>query len=159
MFKDYNHLILVFICIYFSFETLMALLSMIFLRPNIPEAISYARNLLCLFLNYMQFVFFFAILYLKFGSGCLFGNEPSRLKAIYLSLEVFTTVGFGDFHGCERSDYIILIIQMIVLLIFVYIIFTLFVSRIGKRTFYNYEKNKSTEPSIPIKSRNKPHQT
>lgn len=137
VFGWYRSTIIVFITIYFAFETFMALLSMIFLSPEIPQAISHNRNLISLFLNFMQFVFFFAVLYMRWGSNELFDGDPSALKAIYLSLEMFTTVGLGDFNAEGTSDYVIMIVQMTVLLVFIYFFFALFASKFGEATFYN----------------------
>lgn len=140
----YRCTLVVWICIYFGFQTIVALLSMAFLYNVIPGAISHKRNLISLFLNFLQFVFLFAILYVSWGENS-FGScgeivNLKPLQAVYLSFETFTTVGFGDIVPINDRGYYIIIIQMIVQLVFAYIIFTVFSDKIGSATFYNKAK-------------------
>lgn len=137
----YSSSIVVWICLYFGVQTIIALLSMAFLYRFIPGAISHTRNLILLFLNFMQFVFLFAILYVSWGKDC-FGScgeivQLKPLHALYLSFETFTTVGFGDIVPMNDRGYLIIVIQMITQLVFAYIIFTVFSDKIGSVTFYN----------------------
>lgn len=137
----YNCKIVVWICFYFGVMTLLVLLSMSFLLDLIPRAMSNQRNVICLFLNYCQIVFLFAVLYLGLASDG-FGSDGEimklgPLKAIYLSLEVFTSVGFGDVVPLTSTAYKILIVQMFVQVIFVYLLFVIFIGRQGDSTFYN----------------------
>lgn len=137
----YNCKFVVWICVYFGVMTLLALLSMSFLSGLIPRAMSNQRNVICLFLNYCQVVLLFAVLYLGLApdgfGACGEIMELKPLKAIYLSLEVFTSVGFGDVVPITSVAYIILIVQMLVQVIFVYLLFVIFIGRQGDSTFYN----------------------
>ena len=142
LFRWYDTWWVVVLCVYLGIETMIALLSMTFLSKNIPSAISYNRNLLSLFLNFIQMVFLFALLYMCCGNGFKDLEGISSLQAIYLSLETFTTVGYGDIVPDSRCAYIILIAQMLVQLIFVYFLFSIFTSKIGNDTFFNRQKVK-----------------
>ena len=137
----YEYKFMVWICVYLGVMTLTALLARTLLDDLIPAAISYKRNIICLFLNYLQFVFLFAVLYLGFvPDGFSVGCEKlalTSLNAVYLSFEVFTSVGFGDIVPQTEIAYCILIVQMIIQLIFVYILFATFVSKMYDDTFYN----------------------
>lgn len=130
-----------YLCAYMGVETLCALLSMSFLTPNIPPPVSYRRNLLSLFLNFLQFAFLFAIVYLRYGIVNTNNCSVAPIKALYLSLETFTTVGFGDIVPNNDIGYAVLVIQMTISLIFVYIFFAVFTTRIDNPTYYN-KKNK-----------------
>ena len=138
--------LVVWICAYFGFMTLVALLARTLLDDIIPAAISYKRNIICLFINYLQFVLLFAVFYLALAPGGFhFGDEKlalNGLNAIYLSFEVFTSVGFGDIVPQTKTAYCILIAQMILQLIFVYILFATFVPKMYDDTFYNKQKTK-----------------
>ena len=139
--------LVVWICAYFGIMTLVALLSRTLLDDIIPSAISYKRNIICLFLNYLQFVLLFAVFYLALAPGGFhFGDGKTALNglnAIYLSFEVFTSVGFGDIVPQTKTTYCILIAQMIMQLIFVYILFATFVTKMYDDTFYNKQKTKN----------------
>lgn len=138
--------LVVWICAYFGIMTLVALLARTLLDDIIPAAISYKRNIICLFLNYLQFVLLFAVFYLALAPGGFhFGDDKfvlNGLNAIYLSFEVFTSVGFGDIVPQTGIGYCILIGQMIIQLIFVYILFATFVPKMYDDTFYNKQKTK-----------------
>lgn len=126
-------------CLYLGIETMCALLSMTFLTPDIPNPVSHRRNFMLLFFNFMQFVALFAVIYLRYG--IVLSPKSSwylgPLKALYLSLVTFTTVGFGDMVPNNGSGYFVLICQMIVSLIFVYVLFATFTSKVGKSTYFN----------------------
>jgi len=145
----YEYELVVWICVYFGVMTLTALLTRTMLDDLIPAAISYKRNIICLFINYLQFVLLFAVLYLGFASdGFSVGCDKlalTSLKAIYLSFEVFTSVGFGDMVPQTEMAYCIFIVQMIIQLIFVYILFSTFVSKMYDDTFYNKKKKKKIQ--------------
>lgn len=130
------------VCVYFGVQTMCALLSMIFLTPNIPKAVSYRRNFILLFMNFLQFTALFAIFYVRYGVVSLGNNNPwylDPLKALYLSLETFSTVGFGDIVPNNGTGYLILICQMVVLLFFIYIFFATFTTKLGNPTYLNRE--------------------
>ena len=54
-----------------------------------------------------------------------------------MSLEVFTSVGFGDVVPQTPVAYKIMIVQMLVQVMFVYLLFAIFIERQGDGTFYN----------------------
>lgn len=128
---------LFWVCIYLGIETLCALLSMSFLTPNIPSSISYRRNLLSLFINFLQFAFLFANVYIRYEIGNSDNNLITPIKALYLSLETFTTVGFGDIVPNNTTGYVVLVLQMIISLVFIYLFFAVFTSKLGNSTYFN----------------------
>ena len=140
----YKYSLFVILCVYFSLETIVALLSMLFL--NIPKPISYRRNLLCLFLNFLQFTAFYAVLYLSLGKSFVIESckccfiEIDPLRALYFSLETLTTVGYGDVSATTNMGYVVLIVQMLTSLLFIGVFFSVFSSKIGEGTFYNIQK-------------------
>lgn len=142
----YECKVVVWVCVYFGVMTLLALLSMSFLQDLIPRAMSNQRNVICLFLNYCQIVFLFAVLYLGLApdgfGACGEIMKLGALNATYLSLEVFTSVGFGDVVPLTSVAYKILIVQMLVQVIFVYLLFVTFIGKQGEGTFYNRKKEK-----------------
>lgn len=125
------------ICVYLGIETLCALLSISFLTPNIPSSISYRRNLLSLFLNFLQFSLLFANFYIRYGVGSSDNNVMTPIKALYLSLETFTTVGFGDIIPSNTTGYVILVLQMVLSLVFISLFFAIFTSKLRDSTYFN----------------------
>ena len=139
----YKYSWVVYVCLYFAIETLVTLLTMLFL--NIPSAISYRRNLLCLFLNFLQYAAVFAILYMFWPDDFKLVTEDGwemiqPLQAYYLSIETLTTVGFGDISPTGNKGYIVLIIQMTISLLLICLLFTSFVAKIGDMTYKQKEK-------------------
>lgn len=146
----YDSKVVVWICVYFGVMTLLSLLSRSFLQDLIPSAMSNQRNVICLFINYVQIVFLFAVLYLGLApdgfGACGQTMNLGALNATYLSLEVFTSVGFGDVVPLTSVAYKILIVQMLVQVIFVYLLFVIFINKQGEKTFYNRKrKNKKAK--------------
>lgn len=139
----YAYSFVVWICLYLCSETLVALLSMLFLK--IPSPASYRRNVLCLCFNFIQFVAFYAVLYMTWGGDFRISigectKIVSPLQAFYFSLETLTTVGFGDVSPVNNSGYIVLFSQMLTSLMFICLFFSVFVSQIGKETYKSKKK-------------------
>lgn len=118
-----------FFLIYLTTETVIYLLNLVILQPYIPQASSYTRNLLSIFLNFLQVAFAFAVFYLNAGLNV------SGLQAIYFSLVTQTTVGYGDILPIGDNLIYLTILQIIISLLFVYLFFASIISNIGNMTF------------------------
>lgn len=136
------HLILL---IYLTTETIVYLLNLVILQPYLPQASSYTRNLLAIFLNFLQIAFAFAVFYLN--AGLMKGeNKVTGLQSIYYSLVTQTTVGYGDITPTEDTSLHLTILQIVISLLFVYLFFACMISNIGTKTFmYKGKDNKKVQ--------------
>lgn len=134
LFKAPNTTLYTIFAIYFTLETLLYVLSVIFLEDVHKKVQSFSRSLILIFINYFEITVWFAILYRNFG---LMFNENliSPLKALYFSLATATTVGYGDITPLRSSDSCIILsmVQMGIMLIFVVLFFNKFVGSINEK--------------------------
>lgn len=120
--------------VYLTSETIIYLLNLVVLKPYLPSTSSYTRNLLLIFLNFLQVAFAFAVFYLNAGMEFK-ENSHVGLQAVYYSIVTQTTVGFGDVTPSGECLLWLTIIQIIVSLLFVYLFFAFMISHIGVKTF------------------------
>lgn len=134
---------IVWILIYLSADTLHALLSGIFLRYLWSEALSYKRNFILAFINYMEIMLCFAAIYNYYdyaSSNCeepVFivseALKPPSLKSsnyhlspnqvIYFSFITAATIGYGDISPRDEKVQKVVITETMVALAMVVIIF------------------------------------
>ena len=103
--------------IWFLFETILYVPTLIFASDIYGRPRSYRRSMLLLFLNYMEITFAFAAIY---ATG-VYLNRPFEhwIDPIYFSFITSATIGFGDYHPASTLGRILVSIQTIVFLIFV----------------------------------------
>lgn len=128
------------VCVYFLAETLLVLLSSIFLQPNMPQPASYLRNFTMALVNYVQFISAFAVIYYKMPQDCFAGKLEKPLDALYFSLINASTVGFGEISPCTPGAKVLVILQILINFLFIYLIFGAFLQNVGQRTFMNRNK-------------------
>jgi len=125
-FGFYRYPALVILTIYLLSETILHILSLIFLADVYPAAPSYRRSILLLFLHYLEVVFDFAVIYIAFG---LLSEPLTPLSAVYFSLVANTTVGFGDIHAHGPIGQAVVISQLIICVLFVILFINYFSQR------------------------------
>lgn len=113
--------------VYLLSETMIYILNKIYVSEHETET-AHKRSLLLLFLNYMEIVLAFAVIY---SSGQHL-NIPlqSYLDAIYFSLVSSATIGFGEFYPVTDFGKIILICQALTSLSFLVLFFNFFGSKL-----------------------------
>lgn len=128
----FNFNISIILAIYLTLETILYVLSVIFLEDVHQQPQSFSRSLILIFINYFEITIWFSILYINFDLKI---NEVALnpLKALYFSFTTATTVGYGDITPINSSNscLIISILQMIIMLIFVVLFFNKFVGSIN----------------------------
>lgn len=109
--------------IYMLVETLIYILNKIYVSEHENET-AHKRSLLLLFLNYIEVVLAFAVIY---SSGNHL-NIPfqSFIDAIYFSLTSSATIGFGDFYPVTDFGKVVLICQALTSLSFLVLFFNFF---------------------------------
>lgn len=119
-----------FLNIYFLTETFIVIFNRIYVgeqfRIQNPK-----RILLILFLNFMEVVLSFGVLY---ASGNYL-NEPltHHIDIIYFSLMTSATVGYGDIHPVTTTGKIIAMAQVLSSLTFLVLFFNFFMGSAGKK--------------------------
>jgi hypothetical protein len=109
-----------YIAIYFLTETILYLLAVILLSDIYDPPISKARSFILLFINYIEINLSFAIIY--YWLDCVEGLE-SKFDSVYFSFVTFTTLGYGDFLPISSGAKLTVIIEILVMLMFVFLFF------------------------------------
>ena len=109
--------------VYLLSETLVYVFNKIYVAEH-DTGTAHKRSLLLLFLNYLELVLAFAVIY----SSGNHTNVPfvSYLDAIYFSLSSSATIGFGDVYPVTDFGKSILICQALTTLSFVVLFFNFF---------------------------------
>jgi hypothetical protein len=143
---------IVWILIYLSLDTLHALLSGIYLRYLWSDPLSYKRNFILVFVNYMEVVLCFAAIYNYCDYACPLSKETvfivaDKLKTenpndksehlnsnqvIYFSFVTAATIGYGDISPRDEFVQKIVITEILVTLGIVVIIFGNIVGKIDR---------------------------
>lgn len=117
---------LIFIITYLLIETVIYLITLIILPPDIPKPISVRRNFISIFFNYLQLSFTFAVYYLNAGL------VKTRTASLYFSLVTQTTVGYGDIEIQTSMQQKLIIIHIILSILFTYMFFAYYIPNINK---------------------------
>ena len=129
----YHHILAVIISSYLLFETIIYVSSLIFVSDMFVRARSYRRNILMLFLNYMEISLSFAVIY---GSLHLIGDHSqgdhvySIIDYIYFSIVTSTTIGYGDIHPVTELGKMIVCIQAVMVVAFIVLFLNFFGSKV-----------------------------
>lgn len=140
--KTYNNIAITFLMSYLIADTVIYNLNYIFLSDLIPSSASYTRNLIGVFCNYIFILLAFAIFYMNIDcSISCTENIMSPMQAIYYSITIQSTLGFGDIHPNSNLGYIVVVAQTLISLLFVGVFFSITISKLKEETFLN-KKNK-----------------
>lgn len=115
--------------VYLLSETLVYIFNKIYVSEHESET-AHKRSLLLLFLNYLEVVLAFAVIY---ASGHYL-NVPfqSFLDAIYFSLITGSTIGFGDFYPVTSFGKVVVMCQTLTSVSFIVLFFNFFGSKINR---------------------------
>jgi hypothetical protein len=124
----YHHKAVIFVSVYLMSETIFYVTSLIFVSDMFVKPRSYRRNILMLFLNYIEICLSFAVIY---GGFHLLGNTPHTVvDYIYFSIVTASTIGYGDLHPVNDTGKIIVCIQAILVLAFIVLFLNFFGSKV-----------------------------
>lgn len=141
----FAHPIVVWISCYMIAETLVYVVSLIYLSHEYSRPISDRRSFTLLIINYVQIVLDFAVIYHYLylsDSQFLQGHYLGRVSAVYFSFVTSATIGFGDITPHGHIGKIMVMIQAIVFVLFV----TLFLSYFGSQLKRRGEHHHSDTP-------------
>ncbi|NHM07475.1 two pore domain potassium channel family protein [Flavobacterium sp. CYK-4] len=123
--------------LYVLLETVMYIPTLIFASDLISRPRSYKRSILLLFLNYMEVVFAYAVLY----SHGNYLNKPltNTLDAVYFSIITSSSIGYGDLHPVTATGKLLVSSQALMFLFFVVLFLNFFSTQIKSKGYFDHE--------------------
>ena len=133
--QDQN--IIIYIMVYVLLETVLYIPTLIFASDMLSRPKSYKRSMLLLFLNYLEIVFAFAVLY-TLGDNM---NKPFThwFDAIYFSIITANSVGYGDFYPITPFAKVLVSIQAMFFLSFVVLFLNFFSAKVKNKGYFDNE--------------------
>jgi hypothetical protein len=133
--QDQN--ILIYIMVYVLLETVLYIPTLIFASDMLSRPKSYKRSMLLLFLNYLEIVFAFAVLY-TLGDNM---NKPFThwFDAVYFSIITANSVGYGDFYPVTPYAKVLVSIQAMFFLSFVVLFLNFFSAKVKNKGYFDNE--------------------
>ena len=132
-----NNYVIVAIMVYVLLETVFYIPTLIFASDLFSKPRSYKRSMLLLFLNYMEVVFAFAVLY---SIGNLM-NKPffHWFEPVYFSLVTSSSIGYGDYYPVKLMGKVLVSFQSIFFLTFVILFLNFFTIKVKAKGYFDQE--------------------
>ncbi len=124
----YHYKATVIIAMYLLAETVCYVASLIFVADMFLKPRSYRRNILMLFLNYMEISFCFAVIYA--GLHLLGSQAKSDFDYIYFSVVTSTTIGYGDINPINNLGKLFVCVQATMVVAFIVLFLNFFGSKV-----------------------------
>lgn len=126
------------ILLWFFFETLLYIPTLIFASDYLTRPRSYKRSMLLFFLNYIQITIDFGCFYSI--KGLL--NKPFEhwFQPIYFSFVTGSTTGYGDFYPTTNLGQFIVVSETIVFLVFIVLFFNVFSNKMEIKGYFDNNK-------------------
>lgn len=127
----------IWIMIYVLLETVLYIPTLIFASDMFSKPRSYKRSMLLLFLNYVEIIFSFAVLY----SCGNYLNQPFQhwFDAIYFSTINSASIGYGDFYPVTTIGRVLATAQAFLFLFFVVLFLNFFTTKIKSKGYFDNE--------------------
>jgi len=128
--------ILFFFILWFLFETMLYVPTLIFASDIFSRPRSYRRSMLLLFLNYLEIVFSFGVIYAR-GE---YLNKPLAhwFDPIYFSFTTSASIGFGDFYPVTPTGKFLVSAQSVIFLVFVVLFLNFFSDKVEKKGYFDH---------------------
>jgi hypothetical protein len=134
-----NNSLIIGVMVYVLLETVLYIPTLIFASDSFSKPRSYKRSMLLLFLNYLEIIFAFGVLY----SCGNYLNKPFNhwFDAVYFSTITSSTIGYGDFYPVTAIGKGLTCIQAILFLFFVILFLNFFSTKIKAKGYFDLENN------------------
>lgn len=131
--------LVIWIMIYVLLETVLYIPTLIFASDLFSKPRSYKRSMLLLFLNYLEIVFAFGVLY----SCDNYLNKPFThwFDAVYFSTITSSSIGYGDFYPITTIGKVLVSIQALLFLFFVVLFLNFFSTKIKAKGYFDIEND------------------
>ena len=135
--QEYSFVI--WIMIYVLMETVLYIPTLIFASDMFSKPRSYKRSMLLLFLNYIEIVLAFAVLY----SCGNYLNKPFAhwFDAVYFSTITSSSIGYGDFYPVTTFGKVLVSAQALLFLFFVVLFLNFFSTKIKAKGYFDIEND------------------
>lgn len=132
-----NNPFVIWIMIYVLLETVLYIPTLIFASDLFSKPRSYKRSMLLLFLNYLEIVFAFGVLY----SCDSYLNKPltNWFDAVYFSIITSSSIGYGDYYPVTPIGKMLVSIQALLFLFFVVLFLNFFSTKIKAKGYFEHE--------------------
>lgn len=123
------------IMLYVMLETILYIPTLIFASDLFSQPRSYKRSMLLLFLNYLEMVFSFAVLY----SFNTYFNKPFThwFDPIYFSTITASTIGYGDYYPIVPMGKSLVSLQSMLVLMYVVLFLNFFSTKIKSKGYFD----------------------
>lgn len=128
---------LIYLLIYLMLETILYIPTLIFASDSFLRPRSYKRSILLLFLNYMEIVFTYSVLY-SHGHYLNRGFEH-WFDAIYFSTITASSVGYGDYYPVTSIGKFLVSTQALLSLFFMVLFLNFFSTRIKSKGYFDHD--------------------
>lgn len=127
----------IWIMIYVLLETVLYIPTLIFASNLFSKPRSYKRSMLLLFLNYIEIIFSFAVLY----SCGNYLNKPINhwFDAVYFSTINSASIGYGDYYPITLIGKVLATAQAFLFLFFVVLFLNFFTAKIKVKGYFDVE--------------------
>jgi len=127
----------VWIMVYLLLETVLYIPTLIFASDIISKPRSYKRSMLLLFLNYIEIIISFAVLY----SCGNYLNKPFNhwFDPIYFSTINSASIGYGDYYPVTTIGKVLATAQAFLFLFFVVLFLNFFTAKIKVKGYFDIE--------------------
>lgn len=132
-----NYSSLIWIMAYLLLETVLYIPTLIFASDMFSKPRSYKRSMLLLFLNYVEIVFAFGVLY----SCNNYLNKPLEnwVDAVYFSTITSSSIGYGDFYPVTTVGKLLVSAQALLFLFFVILFLNFFTTKIKTKGYFGQD--------------------
>ena len=134
-----EHDFVIWILVFILLETILYIPTLIFASDMFSRPRSYKRSMLLLFLNYVEVVVSFAVLY-TLGDNM---NKPFNhwFDSIYFSLISSNSIGFGDYYPITTYGRALVSLQALFFLSFVILFLNFFSTKVKGKGYFNDDDN------------------
>ena len=123
--------------IFVLLETVLYIPTLIFASDLFSRPRSYKRSMLLLFLNYIEIVVSFAVLY-TLGNNM---NKPFEhwFDSVYFSLIISNSIGYGDYYPVTTFGKVLVSLQALFFLSFVILFLNFFSTKVKSKGYFDDE--------------------
>ena len=127
------------IMLYVLLETILYIPTLIFASDLFSKPRSYKRSMLLLFLNYMEIILAFGVLY----SCDNYLNKPfgNWFDAVYFSIVTSSSIGYGDYYPITTIGKVLVSVQALLFLFFVVLFLNFFSTKIKAKGYFDLDNN------------------